>query len=85
MPDYFIFSINVYGSKKDVTIKLLPSNYVTRVQVLIDNDKLFFEPDEEGQYRLIKMPWQNESEIIKVDTEIIQQIISLLHDLELNL
>ena len=84
MSSYITSSIIVDGYNKDIIIKLLPTDYLTKVQVSIDDNKLFFEPDEEGQYRMIKMLWQNESDVSKVDTGTIQQIISILENLKLN-
>jgi len=84
MPEYFTSSIIIDGCKKGITIKLLPTDYATKIQVSIDGKKLFFEPDEESQYRMIKMSWQNESDVSKFDIETIQQIILFLNDLKLN-
>ena len=42
--------------------------------VLIDETEIFFEPDEEGNYIAVNMPWQDEKELAEIDRELLSDI-----------
>ena len=64
---------------QNFTIKVIDRTHSHLLQVTGENITLFFEPDEEGSYRVIKMPWQKEQDIKKVDVQLIQEIMTLLN------
>jgi len=41
---------------------------------MIAETEVFFEPDEEGHYRSVKMPWQEEKQIEKIDRDLLREI-----------
>ena len=74
MTDPFTLTINYKGEERDFTAQLLLQGYTHKFKVLIDQLEVFFEPDEEGIYRAIKMPWQTEKDLEKIDKHLLKEI-----------
>jgi len=74
MIDKFELEVMCNGVQKEFHAKLLLQGYTHKFKVLIDGTEVFFEPDEEGSYRVVKMPWQNEKELQKIDVNLLQAI-----------
>ena len=78
MADFVTITIQ----EKDYIIEVLSRSY-SHVLKLTGNDlELYFEPDESGDYRLFKMPWQDERTLKKVDAALILDILALLNKLQ---
>ena len=74
MTDEFILTIDYKGERKNFDAKLLLQGYMHRFKVLVNESEIFFEPDEEGCYRAIKMPWQDEKQLEKIDKDLLRKI-----------
>ncbi|MBS1598889.1 MAG: hypothetical protein JST75_11755 [Bacteroidetes bacterium] len=74
MTDPFTLTVFYKSHERDFIAQLLPLGYSHKFKVLIDDTEVFFEPDEEGSYRAIKMPWQDEKDLIRIDRMLLQAI-----------
>ncbi len=74
MTDPFELSIIYKGEEKIYTGYLLLQGHSHKFKVMIEEQEVFFEPDEEGSYRAVLMPWQEEKDLRKID----KQLLSLL-------
>ena len=79
MADYVTFTIIVNEVEYHCIATVLSLGYSHRIQINIQEATLFFEPDEEEYYRLVKMPWQAEKDILKFDAQMIEQIVAVLN------
>ena len=76
MTDPFILTVNYKGQEMPLTAQLVLQGYSHRFKILVAGTDLYFEPDEEGFYRAIKMPGQPEGALHAIDRgllEVIQQ------------
>jgi hypothetical protein len=74
MTDPFILSVNYKGTALHFTAQLLLQGYTHKFKVLINETDVYFEPDEEGLYRAIKMPGQREEELAAIDRDLLSLI-----------
>lgn len=74
MTDPFILTVDYKGQTRDFNAQLLLQGYSHKFQVMVDDMELFFEPDEEGHYRAILMPWQQEKDLKKIDKLLLSEI-----------
>jgi hypothetical protein len=74
MNDEFDLIIDYKGEQKHLPAKLLLQGYTHKFKVIIDNKDVFFERDEEGSYRAVIMPGQDEKELSKIDRNLLKAI-----------
>lgn len=74
MEDEFTLTIDYKGEPRHFNAKLLVQGYTHKFCVTVNETEIFFEPDEEGQYRAIKMPCQQEQQFGKMDASLLQAI-----------
>jgi hypothetical protein len=74
MTDPFILSVNYKGSALHFTAQLMLQGYTHKFKVLINAMDVYFEPDEEGLYRAIKMPGQEEKDLAAIDRDLLSLI-----------
>lgn len=74
MTEPFILTIAHGGQEQDFTAELILQGYTHRFKVNIDDTEVFFEPDEEGAYRAIRMPGQEEAALEKIDRRLLGSI-----------
>ena len=74
MTEPFILSVNHNSQELEFTAQLLLQGYTHKFKVLIDQAEVFFEPDEEGHYRAVKMPWQEQRGLEKIDQGLLSAI-----------
>ena len=74
MADEFNLIIEYRGEVKEFSASLLLQGYTHKFKVLVDGLEIFFEPDEEGSYRAVKMPWQDEKQLEKMDRSLLRAI-----------
>jgi hypothetical protein len=67
MTDEFIITVDYKGQEHHFPAKLLLQGFTHKFQVSLPGTEVFFEPDEQGSYRAIKMPWQDEKDLLKID------------------
>jgi len=76
------FTISVYykGSTLDLTARLVVLGYTHQFRVSVGNSEVYFEPDEEGEYRAVSVTGVGEKPVA-IDRELlmlIQQQIAAL-------
>lgn len=74
MNDEFIITIIYKGGERHFPTKLLLQGFTHKFQVSLPETDVFFEPDEEGHYRAVKMPGQEEKTLLKIDREMLAGI-----------
>jgi hypothetical protein len=67
MTDEFALIITYKGREQHFTARMIPQGFTHRFQVSLPETDVFFEPDEEGGYRAITMPGQDEKILSKID------------------
>jgi hypothetical protein len=74
MTDPFILSVHHNNQEWEFTAELLLQGYSHKFKVMIGQHEVFFEPDEEGHYRAVKMPWQDQQDLGKIDRSLLSAI-----------
>jgi hypothetical protein len=74
MTDPFILSVDYKGKEVNFTAQLVLQGYSHKFKVLINETDVYFEPDEEGFYRAVKMPGQEEGELAAIDRNLLSLI-----------
>jgi hypothetical protein len=74
MDDPFVLTVHYQSTDQDFEGWLLLQGYSHKIKVMINGTEVFFEPDEEGSYRAVKMPWQEQKVLEKID----KQLLSLI-------
>ena len=74
MTDEFILSVQHNGTEHELKANMIPWGYSYKFRVIIDETDVFFEPDEEGSYRAVTMPGQDEKALQKIDKGLMQAI-----------
>ena len=77
MADFITIRINGI----DCTIEVIPRAYSHVLKLIGESIELYFEPDESGNYRLFKMPWQDDVALKKIDVAFIQETLTILNSL----
>jgi hypothetical protein len=70
----FILTVNYKSEDQDFNAWLLLQGYTHKIKVQIGETELFFEPDEQGNYRAVKMPWQEQKDLEKIDRHLLALI-----------
>jgi len=81
MPERFNIPINYRNEQKEYQVTIVRLIYSYQLHIIVDEQTLVFEPDENREFRLIKMQWQNEDDIRKVDVDLIETIVATLNTL----
>ena len=63
----FVLTVIHKGQKTDYVARLLLQGYTYKIIVAIGDTEVCFEPDEEGSFRVVKMPDQDEKLPDKTD------------------
>lgn len=72
--------IDLNGAQRSFFARIIPYGYTYRLSVDVNGTEVFFEPDEQDQYRvIITAP---ETNISKADKEIIKSIAEVLGELK---
>lgn len=74
MTDDFILEVTHQQQQYQFTARLLLQGYTHKFLVLADDAEVYFEPDEEGSYRVVKMPGQDERQLEKLDKQLLAAI-----------
>jgi hypothetical protein len=74
MADSFIVTVNYKGEEHDFEATLVRTGYVYKFQVIVDDVILFYEKDEEENYRAV-IPYEADQTLIyKIDVELLKLI-----------
>ncbi len=79
MPDQFNIPVICKNEEKEFTVTIVRLVYSYQLHINVDEQSLVFEPDENREFRLIKMSWQKEDEIKKLDVNLIEAIAAKLN------
>jgi hypothetical protein len=74
MSDEFILTVQYRGEELYFESCLIQRGYTHQFRIMIDEKEVFFEPDEEGHYRAVKMPTQEGQGIEKIDKALLEAI-----------
>jgi len=74
MTEDFIIEVIHNGESLGFTARLLQQGYTHKFEVTVGGKLVFFEPDDAGSYRVVKMPWQNEKELLGIDKILLAEI-----------
>jgi hypothetical protein len=74
MTEPFSLAVHHNGADLDLRAQLLLKGFTHQFKVLIGDTEVYFEPDEEGHYRAVKMPWQNEKELASIDRSLLHTV-----------
>ncbi|MFT3935412.1 MAG: hypothetical protein QM726_17430 [Chitinophagaceae bacterium] len=74
MTDPFILTVDYKSIKTDFTAQLILQGYTHKFSVLINDMPVYFEPDEEGSYRAVQMPGQDEKALALLDRKLLALI-----------
>ncbi|HSC38833.1 MAG TPA: hypothetical protein VLD19_13215 [Chitinophagaceae bacterium] len=80
MTDPFILTVSLRGEERNFDTQWAPYGYTHRFTVDIEGVSVFFEPDEEGHYRAIIAPGQDESQIKTIDKAWLEAIRETIED-----
>lgn len=74
MTDEFMLSVNYKGGQKNYPARLKLQGYTYKICVTIDYMEVYFEPDEEGSFRVVRMPGQDEKKLDKIDKSLLEEL-----------
>ncbi len=74
MSDEFVLTVQFKGEERQFESSLIQRGYTHQFRILIGDKEVFFEPDEEGHYRAVKMPAQEAQELEKIDKALLSAI-----------
>lgn len=74
MTDEFILSVEYNGHEHQLKANMISWGYTHKFRVLVNEMEVFFEPDEEGSYRAVMMPGQDEKALKKIDRGLMHAI-----------
>ena len=74
MAEEFEIDIDYRGEEKKLRGSLLLYGYSHQIKIQLDDMEIYFEPDEEGIYRVLKMPWQKEKDFERIDRGLLYAI-----------
>jgi hypothetical protein len=71
MDNDFTLSIDYKGEQKDFEARLVQFGYSYRIVVSVNDVEVYFEPDEERNFRVVAMPGQDEKSLSKIDKNLL--------------
>ena len=74
MSDEFTLSIEYKEKSKDFQARLLLQGYTYKICVTVNDMEVYFEPDEEGRFRVVRIPGQDEKKLEKIDKGLLQEL-----------
>ena len=80
MPGTFDLPVHYQGEDLFLKAELLPTGYTHKIKVTVENMAIFFEPDEERNYRALAEHADGDK-IGQLDKKLLQAISETLYDL----
>ncbi|MCW3093343.1 MAG: hypothetical protein JWP81_4412 [Ferruginibacter sp.] len=77
MDDLFEIPVWYKGEELFFTARLVMMGYVHKFRVEVDDQELFFEQDDNGEYRVIA-DYENMEQAKKIDVELLKAIASAI-------
>jgi len=79
MTEPFTITVPYKGAEKEIEIQLQLTGYTHRFKALLEGVEVFFEPDEERQYRAV-IPPEQEKAARAIDPQLFQAVAGVLHE-----
>ena len=79
MSETFQINVPYKGEEKTFTCYFLHKVFSYQVKVLVEEQEIFFEPDEEGSYRILVQSLEQQNAFRKIDPAL---LLSIQHQLE---
>jgi hypothetical protein len=80
MSDSFTITVSLRGEERSFETQWQQLGYTHRFTVDLDGITVYFEPDEEGHYRAIIAPEQDETAIKSINKDWLEAIQQTLQD-----
>lgn len=81
MDDYFVIPVSFQGREIEFETRLLLQGYIHRVEVIVDDIPVLFEPDEERNYRALISMEQLDGKGKNLNKGLLQAIAEVLKSL----
>lgn len=81
MDDYFMIPVYYQSKEMEFNARLLLQGYIHRVEVIVDDIPVLFEPDEERNYRALISMEQLDGKGKNLNKGILQAIAEVLQSL----
>lgn len=82
MTEPFMLTVNYKGSGTDYPAQLMLLGYSHKFKVQVNGNEVYFEPDEEGLYRVVQMPGQDVETLMAIDPQLLallqQKLVEIL-------
>lgn len=65
-------------NKKIIRPDYILQGYTYKICVTVDDMDVYFEPDEEGGFRVVKMPGQDEKKLDKIDKSLLEELKNIM-------
>jgi hypothetical protein len=79
MTEPILITVPYKGTEREIEVQLLQVGYTHRFIAVLDGVEVFFEPDEERQYRAVIPPDQT-GPVRSIDHALLQAIAETLHE-----
>ena len=80
MSESFTITVALQGKEREFATHWQQVGYTHRFTVDIDGVTIYFEPDEEGSYRAMAAPEQEEKAVLSVDKDWLEAIRQTLQE-----
>jgi hypothetical protein len=77
MEDSFLLYVKVNGREYQYPASILEYGYTVKVEVVINDSKVIFEPDEERNWRAV-IPYEDAQSNKKFDREILEAVADVI-------
>ena len=81
MDEYFTIPVTYAGKELEFEARLLLQGYVHKIEIILDEIPVLFEPDEERNYRALVSPEQLEGKGKHLNKGVLEAIANVLHTL----
>lgn len=79
MEERILITVPYKGTEKEVAIQWLPMGYTHRFLANIDGVDVYFEPDEERNYRVV-LPPEVAGNDVKINLELVKAVTTVLQE-----
>ena len=81
MQDEFSLSLMYKGQHREYPARLVQLGYSYRIIVSIDDVEVYFEPDEERNFRIVAADGQDEKKLEKLDRQLLVALNEKLEEM----
>lgn len=74
-----IITVPYRGGEKEVALEWQPMGYTHRFKVQLDEVEVYFEPDEERNFRVVLPEGLNDNQV-KINIELVQAVAAVLQE-----